>query len=233
MEWNDDHDVILCGEILVAKPYQFKARTVKKGGCRGNIADRLNECQIPKFKITECAVCDRCKILTDKYKKKMKQEEKAPGIEVDPQSELGQLLQSLIDEEEAMESAMEVGTAKRRKIEDKQKAEDIHMKAMEKMEKTGKRKEESAEGEGMPVKKSKREQRHYRVSSREIRARLCIKDFALKEKQLGLIDLMEQEQSWQIINQLVQQQSQMMAIMQQQQMKQQSNMKMALMKTFQ
>ena len=132
-----------------------------------------------------------------------------------------------------MESAMEVGTAKRRKIEDKQKAEDIHMKAMEKIEKTGKRKEESAEGEGMPVKKSRREQRHYRVSSREIRARLCIKDFALKEKELALIDLMEQEQSWQIINQLVQQESQMMAIMQQQQMKQQSNMKMALMKTFQ
>ena len=233
MEWNDDHDVILCGEILVANPYQFKARTVERGGCRGNIADRLNECQIPKFKITECAVCNRCKILTDKYKKKMKQEEKALGIEVDPQSELEQLLQSLIDEEEAMESAMEVGTAKRRKIEDKQKAEDIHMKAMEKIEKSGKRKEESAEGEGMPVKKSRREQRHYRVSSREIRARLCIKDFALKEKELGLIDLMEQEQSSQIINQFVQQESQMMAIMQQQQMKQQSNMKMALMKTFQ
>ena len=217
----------------MAKPYQFKARTVERGSCRGNIADRLNECQIPKFKITECAVCDRCKILTDKYKKKMKQEEKAPGIEVDPQSELGQLLQSLIDEEEAMESAMEVGTAKRRKIEDVQKAEDIHMKAMEKIEKAGKRKEESAEGEGMPVKKSRREQRHYTVSSREIRARLCIKDFALKEKELGPIDLMEQEQSLQIINQFVQQQTQMMAIMQQQQMKQQSNMKMALMKTFQ
>ena len=56
-----------------------------------------------------------------------------------------------------MESAMEVGTAKRRKIEeDKQKAEDIRMKAMEKIGETRKRKEESAGNEGMPVKKSRR-----------------------------------------------------------------------------
>ena len=56
-----------------------------------------------------------------------------------------------------MESAMEVGTAKRRMIEeDKQKAEDIRMKAMEKIGETRKRKEESAESEGMPVKKSRR-----------------------------------------------------------------------------
>ena len=53
---------------------------------------------------------------------------------------LNQLLQSLIDEEEeAMESVMEVGTAKRRKIEeDKQKAGDIRMKAMEKIGETRK-----------------------------------------------------------------------------------------------
>ena len=37
----------------MAKPYQFKARTVERGGCRGNIADRLKGCQIPKFKITD------------------------------------------------------------------------------------------------------------------------------------------------------------------------------------
>jgi len=88
----------------------------------------------------------------------MREEEKASGIEVEPQSELDQLLQSLIDEEEeAMGSAMEVGTAKRRKIEeDKQKAEDIRMKAMKKIGETRKRKDESAESEGMPVKKSRR-----------------------------------------------------------------------------
>ena len=48
---------------------------LKSGGCCGNIADRWNECQIPKFKVTKRAICDRYKILTDKYKKKMREEE--------------------------------------------------------------------------------------------------------------------------------------------------------------
>ena len=57
----------------------------------------------------------------------MREEEKASSIKVEPQSELDRLLQSLIDEEEeAMESVMEVGMVKRRKMEeDKQKAKDI------------------------------------------------------------------------------------------------------------
>ena len=46
-----------------------------------------------------------------------------------------------------MESAMEVGMAKRRKIEEnKQKAEDIRMKAMEKNGATRKRKVRRVEG---------------------------------------------------------------------------------------
>ena len=88
MEWKDNHDVVLGREILVAKPYHFKVRTVESGGCCGNIADCLNERQIPKFKVTKRASWDRYKILTDKYKKKMREEEKASGIEVEPQSEL-------------------------------------------------------------------------------------------------------------------------------------------------
>ena len=67
----------LCREILVAKLYQFKAEIVVGdccGGCWGNIADRLNECQIPTFKVTKRAVRDRYKIPTDKYKKKMREE---------------------------------------------------------------------------------------------------------------------------------------------------------------
>ena len=70
----------------------------------------------------------------------MREKEKASGIEVEPQSELDQLLQNLIEEEEeAMECAMEVRMAKGRKIEqDMQKAEDIRMKAMEKIGETRK-----------------------------------------------------------------------------------------------
>lgn len=70
----------------------------------------------------------------------MREKGKASGIEVEPQSELDQLLHNLIEEEEeAMECAMEVGMVKGRKIEeDMRKAEDIRMKAMEKIAETRK-----------------------------------------------------------------------------------------------
>lgn len=126
-----------------------------------------------------------------------------------------------------MESALEVGTAKRRKIEeDKQKAEDIRMKAMERIGETRKRKDESAEGKGMPVKKSRRGSK----DTIEFLQEKSEREFALREKELEL-KKMEQELSSQRINQFVQQQSQMMAIMQQQ-MKRQSDMMMAVMKKF-
>ena len=85
----------------------------------------MNECQNSQFKVTKRAFCDHYKILTAKYKKKMREKGKASDIEVESQSELDQLLQNVIEEEEeAMECAMEVGMAKGRKIEeDMQKAE--------------------------------------------------------------------------------------------------------------
>ena len=90
-----------------------------------------------------------------------------------------------------MESAMEVGMAKRRKIEeDKQKAEDIRMKAMEKIGATSKRKDESAEGGGMPVKKSRRRSK----DTKEFLQEKSERDFALRERELEL-KKMEQEQS--------------------------------------
>ena len=149
MEWKYDHDVVFCREILGTKPYQFKAWTVESGGCWGNIADHLNECQNSQFKVTKRAFCDHYKILTDKYKKKMREKGKASGIEVESQSELDQLLQNVIEEEEAMECAMEVGMAKGRKIEeDMQKAEDIRMKAMAKIAKTRKWKKKVRRAKG-------------------------------------------------------------------------------------
>ena len=157
------------------------------------------------------------------------EEEKASGIEVEPQSELDQLLQNLIEEEEeAVESVTEVGTTKRRKIEeDKQKAEDIRMKALEKIGETKKRKGESAEGDSMQQKKIRRGSK----DTIEFLKEKSDREFAVREKELEMKKV-EQEQSSQRMNQLMQQQSQMLLMMQQQ-MKQQSDLMMSLMKKFQ
>ena len=31
MEWKEEHDVLLCHEILVSQPFKFKERTVERG----------------------------------------------------------------------------------------------------------------------------------------------------------------------------------------------------------
>ena len=45
MEWKEEHDVLLCREILVSQPFKFKERTVERGKIWDEIANRLNNCQ--------------------------------------------------------------------------------------------------------------------------------------------------------------------------------------------
>ena len=83
-----------------SRPYQFKDRTTERGRVWDEIAERLNGSEAPVFRVTKRSVRDRYKLLIDKYKRKMRNEEKASGIEVEPLSELDQLLENLISEEE-------------------------------------------------------------------------------------------------------------------------------------
>ena len=49
MEWKEEHDVLLCREILVSQPYQFRERTVEKGKIWEEVSNRLNNCQTAKI----------------------------------------------------------------------------------------------------------------------------------------------------------------------------------------
>ena len=41
MEWKEEHDVLLCHEILVSQPFKFKERTVERGKMWDEIANQL------------------------------------------------------------------------------------------------------------------------------------------------------------------------------------------------
>ena len=46
IEWKEEHDVLLCREILVSQPFKFRDRTVEGGKIWDEIAaNQLNNCQ--------------------------------------------------------------------------------------------------------------------------------------------------------------------------------------------
>ena len=49
MEWSEDQNLALVQEVLITKPYRFKARTTERGKAWQQIADNLKSHQTLKF----------------------------------------------------------------------------------------------------------------------------------------------------------------------------------------
>ena len=96
MEWKEEHDIFLCRETFVSQPFKFKERTVERGKIWNEIANRLNNCQTLKFRVNKRSVRERFKLMKEKFKRKIQEEEKASGIDVEPASELEQALEDII-----------------------------------------------------------------------------------------------------------------------------------------
>ena len=102
MEWKEQHDVLLCCEILISQPFKFKERTVERGKIWKKIANRLNNCQTLKFRVNKRSVRERFKLIKEKFKRKILHKEKASGIDVEPTSELEQALEDICALEESL-----------------------------------------------------------------------------------------------------------------------------------
>lgn len=150
MQWKEEHDVLLCREILVSPPFKFKERTVERGKIWDEIANRLNNYQTLKFRVNKRSVRERFKLMKEKFKRKIQDEEKASGIDVEPASELEQALEDICALEESLPE--EVMDSKQAKAEaNKLKAEEIRQKAMESFGQT-----EAREGQEKPAKEKRR-----------------------------------------------------------------------------
>ena len=91
MEWKEEHDLLLCREILVCRPYKFKERTVERGKI----------CETAKFRVNKRSVRERFKLIKEKFKRKIREEENSSGIDVEPTSELEQALEEICSFEES------------------------------------------------------------------------------------------------------------------------------------
>ena len=210
-QFSEEHDVMLCREVIVAQPYKFKPRSPERGKAWDDIASTLNAIQRPSFKVTARSVRDRYNLLTNRRAQKIRAEEKASGIDVDI-SELDELLEDILEREKEAKAALELqDIEKTKKVEkEKETAEQVRQQAMEKMSK--RKSEESDEGG------TKKKGRKSTADAIDYLKEKSAKEYELRKQE---IDLKKQEQQ-----QACQQQQDMMKAllnqMQQQQQQQQS-----------
>lgn len=205
MEWSDEHDVLLCREILTSEPFKAKRRTPQRGQLWQSVADHLNCVPEPKFKVSKRAVRERFTLLAEKFKKKMKAEEKASGIDTE-MNELDVLLEEIVEKEEEFDKDQSEHKAK----EDQSKAEanDMRLKAMKSLKESKKRRSEEHEKQ-LPKKKRGSEALDY------LREKMD-GDKYLREKELD-IKVKEQERDEQRQKLADDQHKDMMAMMNRQQ----------------
>ena len=152
MFWTYDHEAILCREVVNVNPYTTKKESTQRSSMWEKIAGTLNKCSVPKFRVDKRSVRDHVGILVYKHKKKLQAEEKATGVTPDEPTELENLLDTIIALEESGEAELQEtqGTSSKKLQYDRAKAEDVRLKAMEKLSETKKRDSSVDESDDKP-----------------------------------------------------------------------------------
>ena len=102
MEWTEQHDNILCQEILVLEPFKAKKGSIARGQIWDKKANNLNSPQHPQFRVTKPSVRERYKLLGEKFRSKMRDEEKASKINTDL-SDVEKALEEILEKEAVAE----------------------------------------------------------------------------------------------------------------------------------
>ena len=144
MVWTDQHDTMLCRGILTLNPFQSKKSSVQRGQIWHAIAVNLVSIRELHFKVGHRAVRDRYNLLSGKLRRKLKDEERASGIDTD-MTETEVALEDLIEREDAAEAQLKenVDAGKKKKADDRESAEDMRAKSSGK---TGRHTEKESRG---------------------------------------------------------------------------------------
>ena len=85
--------------------------------------------------MSQKSVRDRARILLKNFKLKIREEEKASGIEVEELSELDLALEEIIEKEKAANAQLDLEeSARKNELQDKANAEEMHLQTMEILE---------------------------------------------------------------------------------------------------
>ena len=223
--WSNDHDIVMCREVLIVEPYRFKIRSPERGKAWESLAETLNAMSSlsSKFKVTARSVRDRYNLLTKKMQAKLKSEEKASGIDVET-TELDVLLEEILEREKAAKEKLESDEDKKKKAveNDKVAAESMRKQALERMGQTAKRKKEGDDSEVL-----KKKSRRSTADAVEYLKERADKEILLKKQELELRKK-EQENTMEREKEKNQNQEKLISTMVKQQQEQQQMMMMMI-----
>ncbi|XP_015780764.1 PREDICTED: uncharacterized protein LOC107358688 [Acropora digitifera] len=213
-KWLKDHDVLLAREILSVEPYKYKNRSRESGQAWDLIATNLNAIRAPRFRVSQKSVRDRARLLLKNFKLKIREEEKASGIEVPELSELDLALEEIVNKEKDAQVELDLEeSAKKNELQDKANAEEMRFQAMEKLGESKKRQE--AAGMTATDQKTKRARRSGSDTLDFMREKLE-KDMKIKQEEMAQRRAEQQK--------IVEQQNNMLQQMQLQQVNQRQQM---------
>ena len=135
MEWTEDHDLCLSQEIISLEPFKARKGSIARGNIWDQIANNLNSLEIRRYRVSKRSVRERYTLLIEKLKKKLKEEEKASGIETS-MSDVEKALEEIMEKESDADNTVESN----KKKADHAKAVEMRKRAMESIRSTQKRK---------------------------------------------------------------------------------------------
>ena len=112
MMWNDNKDEMLCREVVLFEPYQFKLQSHERRNAWKPIVENLNPSVIRSFKIDASSVRGRLTGIVAKHKQKNKDELNAYGDSPEHTS----LKEALEETNKKMEEAENFKTKQPRKM---------------------------------------------------------------------------------------------------------------------
>jgi len=93
MKWTEDHDLTLCGKVLLQEPFKHPKNSKERGEVWGQIALNLNSLASPIFKVSK-------RLVQTKYKEKKREEERASDIDCE-ETQLDAAVEEILDKEKA------------------------------------------------------------------------------------------------------------------------------------
>ena len=180
MQWTEEHEEMLCREVILHDLFQYKDMSSERGQCLDRIAEPLNAVTNIWFKVDQRSLRDKLKKLLKDFLAKKNKEERSSGINPE-HTELDNLLQDILDRKN--ESEKNYTEATKKGEEEKIAAEDIRKRSMERLSETKERlKNNGVDDEGV-------EKKRYRSSGNDTISYLREKserDFKLREEELLL-----------------------------------------------
>ncbi|XP_071851133.1 uncharacterized protein [Apostichopus japonicus] len=234
MKWTEAKDIILCKEVTLQNPFQFRRGSLERGKVWSGVATELRK---QSFKVDQRAVRDRYNSLKNKVQKNNSQDKRASGIspeETESQRELRVLLEDLANQEDDAELLPKTNASEeeQRRLD----GQEVQKRACESFVET--RKRHFADKENMPRKRNsgsdalqflhqkmelEREMRKEELAMRRAEVK---RDEAERDRRFELF----QQQQQQTQQQFMQQQQQMQQHLAQQQ-QQMQNMLMMFMQS--